>query len=98
MLLGIFTWLRAQQIIKAFKNDPERKWAADLAAMIQVSMVGYAAGGAFLGLSYWDLPYHLMITVVLTAKFTGLLDPKTTLIDSTRPQSSKWSGPHANRI
>lgn len=72
--LGIFTWLRARQVIRACKNDPERKWAADLAAMIQVSMVGYAAGGAFLGLSYWDMPYHLMVIMLLTAKFSGVLE------------------------
>ena len=72
--LGIFTWLRARQVIRACKNDPERKWAADLAAMIQVSMMGYAAGGAFLGLSYWDMPYHLMAIMLLTAKFSGVLE------------------------
>lgn len=72
--LGLFTWLRARQVIRACKHDPERKWAADLAAMIQVSMVGYAAGGAFLGLSYWDLPYHLMAIMLLAAKFSGVLE------------------------
>ena len=73
LLLGLFAWLRAQQVIKRCKKDPEQKWAADLAAMIQVSLVGYAAGGAFLGMSYWDLPYHLMIIVLLAAKFSGVL-------------------------
>jgi probable O-glycosylation ligase (exosortase A-associated) len=76
--LGIFTWLRARQVIRACKNDSERKWAADLAAMIQVSMVGYAAGGAFLGLSYWDMPYHLMAIMLLTAKFAGVLETAPT--------------------
>ena len=74
LLLGLLAWIRAQQIIKRCKNDPERKWAADLAAMIQVSLIGYAAGGTFLGMSYFDLPYHLMILLVLAAKFTGLLE------------------------
>ena len=35
--------------------------------------MGYAVGGAFLGMSYFDLPYHLMIILVLTAKFAGVL-------------------------
>jgi probable O-glycosylation ligase (exosortase A-associated) len=76
MLLGLLAWIRAQQIIKRCKNDPDKKWAADLAAMIQVSLVGYAAGGTFLGMSYFDLPYHLMIILVLAAKFTGVLERK----------------------
>ena len=74
MLLGMFAWIRARQIIRRCKKDPDNKWAADLAAMIQVSLVGYATGGAFLGMSYFDLPYHLMIILVLTAKFSGVLD------------------------
>lgn len=76
MLLGLLAWLRGKQIIKRCKNDPETKWAADLAAMVQVSLVGYAAGGAFLGLAYFDLPYHLMIIILLSAKFVGVLDNK----------------------
>lgn len=73
MLLGLLAWIRAQQIIKRCKHDPERKWAADLAAMIQVSLIGYAVAGAFLGMSHFDLPYHLMIILVLAAKFSGVL-------------------------
>jgi probable O-glycosylation ligase (exosortase A-associated) len=74
MLLALLVWLRANQIIRVCKRDPERKWAADLAAMIQVSLVGFGAGGAFLGLAYFDLPYHLMIMLILAAKFSGVLD------------------------
>jgi len=74
LMLGVLTWLRANQVIKRCKTDPENKWAADLAAMVQVSMIGYAVGGAFLGLAYFDLPYHLMVIVLLTAKFTGALN------------------------
>ena len=88
LLLGIFSWFRAQQIISACKKDPDRKWASDLAAMIQVSLVGYATGGAFLGLAYFDLPYHLMVTLVLVAKFSGVLDkaPLGALHEPARPQ------------
>lgn len=74
MLLGLMAWIRAQQIIKRCKNEPDRKWASDLASMIQVSLIGYATGGAFLGLGYFDLPYHLVIIILLAAKFSGVLD------------------------
>ena len=74
ILLAVFTWLRANQVIRECKKDPERKWAADLAAMIQVSLVGYGAGGVFLGLAYFDLTYHLMIILILAAKFSGVLE------------------------
>jgi putative inorganic carbon (HCO3(-)) transporter len=76
MLLGAMAWIRAQQVINRCKKEPDNKWASDLAAMIQVSLVGYAAGGTFLGMGYFDLPYHLMIILVLSAKFSGVLDKR----------------------
>ena len=84
LLLALFTWLRANQVIRVCKNDPERKWAADLAAMIQVSLVGYGAGGAFLGLAYFDLTYHLMIMLILAAKFSGVLDKSRPVSNAAR--------------
>ncbi|HWR76837.1 MAG TPA: putative O-glycosylation ligase, exosortase A system-associated [Thiobacillus sp.] len=91
VLLALFTWMRANQIIRVCKKDPDRKWAADLAAMIQVSLVGYGAGGAFLGLAYFDLTYHLMIMLILAAKFSGVLEkqPKTDGIFASKTQPSR---------
>jgi putative inorganic carbon (hco3(-)) transporter len=66
LLLGLAAWRTGSKIIKACKNDPDRKWAADLAAMTQVSLIGYATGGAFLGLAYFDYYYSLVIILVLT--------------------------------
>lgn len=65
MLMG-FTWFKATTIIRECKRDPDKKWASDLAAMVQVSMIGYAAGGAFLGLAYFDYYYHLVAIIVIT--------------------------------
>ena len=91
MLLGALAWIRARQIIKRCRNDPERKWAADLSAMIQVSLIGYGTAGAFLGMSHFDLPYHLMIILVLAAKFSGLLEKQTAPVVafSARAQASR---------
>lgn len=66
MTLGLMTWMRCNRIMRICKRDPARKWAADLAAMIQVSMVGYATAGAFLGLAYFDLYYHLIAITAMT--------------------------------
>jgi len=53
-------------IVKACRGRPDLAWAGNLAAMLQVSFVGYALSGAFLGLAYFDLAYHLMVIVVVT--------------------------------
>lgn len=66
MALMAFTWFKASKIIRTCKREPDKKWAADLAAMAQVSLLGYAAGGAFLGLAYFDYFYHLITLVVIT--------------------------------
>ncbi|HVC10889.1 MAG TPA: putative O-glycosylation ligase, exosortase A system-associated [Burkholderiales bacterium] len=65
LMLGLMVWRTASGIIKRARGDPENRWAADLAAMVQVSLVGYASAGAFLGLANFDLYYTLIAVVVL---------------------------------
>jgi probable O-glycosylation ligase (exosortase A-associated) len=69
-LLGM-TWFKCGSIIRRAKQDPALTWARDLAAMIQVSMVAYMSGGAFLGLAYFDYIYHLMAVVVVASHLVG---------------------------
>jgi len=61
----LMTWRSASWIIRRTRKDPEKRWAADLAAMAQVSLVGYAGAGAFLGLAYFDYYYTLIAVVVI---------------------------------
>lgn len=65
MLLAMFTWSTGNSVRRLAKRHPEAKWAYDLASMIQVSMIGYAASGAFLGLAYFDLYYTLIAIMVI---------------------------------
>jgi probable O-glycosylation ligase (exosortase A-associated) len=62
----ISAWLLANKIIRATRNVEGYGWAPHLAAMIQVSCIGYWVGGAFLSLAYWDFPYVLVAILVLT--------------------------------
>jgi hydrogenase/urease accessory protein HupE len=39
--------------------------------MMQVALVAYAVGGAFLSLSYFDLPYYIAIAVAATRVVVG---------------------------
>ncbi len=65
MLLGWFTWHTGNRIRRQARGSVETKWVADLAAMVQVSMIGYAIAGAFLGLAYFDLYYTLIAIMVI---------------------------------
>ena len=65
LMLGLMTWRTASWVIGRARRDREKRWAADLAAMVQVSLVGYASAGAFLGLAYFDYYYTLIALVIL---------------------------------
>lgn len=65
LALGIATWRTASRLIARAKDDPELAWAASLMRMVQVSLIGFAVGGAFLGLVHFDLPYYLCGLVIL---------------------------------
>jgi probable O-glycosylation ligase (exosortase A-associated) len=66
LLLWILAWRDASWITRQSGSHKELEWASDLARMIQVSLVGYFVGGAFLQLAYYDVPYNLLVALVLT--------------------------------
>lgn len=87
-LLGM-TWFKCQRVVKLTRKSPDLSWARDLASMLQVSLIGYMTGGAFLGMAYFDYPYHLMVLAVMThhlvAKVQAASGQKTGLGGTTGP-------------
>jgi probable O-glycosylation ligase (exosortase A-associated) len=68
LLLWYLVWRDASWIIRETKNRSDWAWASDLARMIHVSIIGFAVGGAFLNLGYFDVPYYLLAAIVLTRR------------------------------
>jgi probable O-glycosylation ligase (exosortase A-associated) len=66
LLLALSTWRTGSWIIRNAGKREEYRWAYNLATMIQVSLIGFAVGGAFLSLLYFDVPYYLMAAMVAT--------------------------------
>lgn len=62
--LWLSTWMSAGWLRKHGRAQPETAWCAELGSMVQVSLIGFAVGGAFLSLTYYDLPYNLMVMTV----------------------------------
>jgi probable O-glycosylation ligase (exosortase A-associated) len=60
LLLGLAGWAAARRVIRLTRDRPDLRWANELARMTQVSIVGFAVGGAFLSLAGFDLYYHLL--------------------------------------
>lgn len=66
LLLGFFTWHKAGKLARETKGDPEfGDWVPLLMRMVQVSLVGFSVGGAFLSLTHFDLPYYIVSYVIL---------------------------------
>jgi putative inorganic carbon (HCO3(-)) transporter len=76
LLLMFFAWRTGTRVVKFCKGNDELKWAHDLAAMCQVSIIGYAIGGAFLTLAYYDLYYCIIILLVALEKLLLMKRPK----------------------
>lgn len=77
LFLMVFSWRTGTRIINFCKNKADLKWASDLAAMSQVSIVGFAVGGAFLSLAYFDLYYDIIALLVVLEKFLFLVSEQT---------------------
>lgn len=69
MGIGVATWVVARDLIKIGQSIESFAWAAQLGAMVQVSIIGYAAAGAFLSLAYYDLPYNVMIMAIVARRY-----------------------------
>jgi len=69
LLMWIFVWGSAGRLRVQARKSPETIWLSHLGAMCQVSLAGYAVGGAFLSLSYYDLPYNILVLVVLGCRW-----------------------------
>lgn len=66
ILLGSI-W-QCSRIVKATRGKADLLWAHDLAAMIQVSLIGYSIGGMLLSLAYYDGYFILIMMVVVLSR------------------------------
>ncbi len=69
LMIWISTFRLAGRLRKQAAANDELHWVAQLGAMVQVSLVSFAVGGAFLSMPYFDLPYNLMVLLVIAAKW-----------------------------
>ena len=65
LMVGAFAFATAMKIRKQARKREDAQWLYHLAGMMQVSMIGYAVGGSFLSLAYFDLPYNVMVILVV---------------------------------
>ena len=94
----------AGNIRKESAKRPETQWLHHLAGMCQVSLVGFAVGGAFLSLAYFDLPYNIVVVLVVAQRWLrdkrweaepqgafGSLAPHSEIRNDVRKRVPRWS-------
>lgn len=95
LFVGIWwmVWRGANELRRQSKHEPDYAWVYLLAGMCQVSLVGYAVGGAFLSLAYYDFPYNVLIIIVVTQRWLSAqlaerrgLRPPNASREATRPR------------
>jgi putative inorganic carbon (hco3(-)) transporter len=59
------TLVSLMRLARTAATRPDLAWAASYSQMLAASLVAYATGSMFLGLSYWDILYHLVVIAVL---------------------------------
>lgn len=74
LLIYFLAWHKLSRLINIIEHQSNQQSLTFLARMLQVSFIAYLVGGAFLSLSYFDLPWHLVSFVILLEKF---IQPKT---------------------
>ncbi len=84
LAIWITTWYSAGWLRTQSNLTPETQWTADLGAMCQVSLFGFLVGGAFLSLAYFDLPYNIMVMVVLTRAWVAKYGMATEAVEHPR--------------
>jgi len=60
-----FAWRTGNLVDKKTRGVSELRWAASLGRMLQVSLIGYVVGGAFLSVAYFDVFYYIVAMLVL---------------------------------
>ena len=70
LLLIASSYNTLRRLRHIISREADLQWAIHYPAMLQVSLVAYMVGGAFLGRAYFDLFYHLIASTVILRSLT----------------------------
>jgi len=76
LTLGVLTWRAGSAVVRRAQGLQDMAWAVLMAKMLQVSLLGFAVGGAFLSLVYFDVPYYLMVCMMALKNIVVRSEPQ----------------------
>lgn len=70
LAIWAYVWLTCRRIIRANRNESSEEGSSQalLARMIQVSLIGFGVGGAFVNIGNWDMAYYLALMALATSR------------------------------
>ncbi|NOQ64662.1 MAG: putative O-glycosylation ligase, exosortase A system-associated [Methyloprofundus sp.] len=86
LLIFFISWRQCSGLIKQYRSSVDNQWISDLAKMLRVGLLAYLVGGAFLSLSYFDLPWHLVASIVILKEIASSTSKKLKLDDGDNSQ------------
>lgn len=96
VMIWISAWRVAAGLRRNSRDDPDIGWLYHFGGMAQVALVGWAVGGAFLSLAYFDVPYNLVVALVIVYRWRnerktmpGVLAPSSASIASRSTQGQR---------
>jgi len=96
LVLWALTFRLSGSLRRKSRGSEESSWVFHLASMCQVSLVGFAIGGAFLSLAYFDFAYNIIALLVVAnrwiAEKSGLNEPFGTPASSARASQREADG------
>lgn len=87
LLLGANAWWTAKDLIRRGRRKKEYEWVVPLGQSLQVSLVGYAVGGAFVNIAYWEFLFYEIVALMVTRNLlveTEGMDTESPRLDGPR--------------
>jgi probable O-glycosylation ligase (exosortase A-associated) len=89
LLFWLLVWWQCMWLRKMGAVHAEYAWARTLGSMVQVSLIGYAVGGAFLNLAFWEFCYYLYAAVAVACYVVKRDLAASSASASSAPQAPK---------
>jgi probable O-glycosylation ligase (exosortase A-associated) len=94
VLLWAFTFRLSGSLRTKSRGSHEASWVFHLASMCQVSLVGFAVGGAFLSLAYFDFAYNIIVMLTVANRWIS----EHSGVDALCGPSELLGSPYANSM
>lgn len=92
LAIGVFAWITSRRTIAIAERGLESAWAARLVRAIQASLVGFAVGGTFVNIAYWEPLYYEILILLVAYKLIASERPDP-IVATSKPQTLSVRSP-----